>query len=672
MSKNTQISELINYLSVDGSGNIVITGSLIGPAGATYATQSYVSTAISNLVNAAPTALDTLAELSTALNNDASFATTVTNSLAGKLNLSGGTLTGALNGTSASFSGLLTTSAGINLPVNQSINSNSGRIVLNNGSIYLGDIDGINPTGAVIIRQNGVNFIAYNNNLLTVTGAATFSSSVTAAARIQAQGSNGAGSAQGGFLINYNTNSTSSRSWLINNDINVFGDFSICQTTTQTGLTFNNPYFYINPTGNVGIGTTLPNVKFEVLDTATSSGEVARFQRNIDTINEYAYIKVGSEAYPAYFGSMLSTYDVAYISMSPNPTDKKGLYIRTTDGNVGIGTYNPLLQTNGKGLVISTDQDSFPILRLERLSGGTGGKTVTNWEFVLGSSGSLVFQHASDAYEPLIIENATPSTTLYLKNNGFVGIGSTPDYGKLSIVGTDNTVLSSTAFGSSGGGGVMTAIYNLSQSAGSFAGIKLITRNSGASFWNIVNVSIGASSGDLSFGNGTGGSGSEKMRLTNDGSLVQYGQCYSSYTKYIVTPNGGVQNCRIIEDALGQWILVGKFVANAAQAIQGVWSSVRGLSVSTSQSDATAFSADWGDSLPTEVRVLGATDFDRWRETRTIDFIYRVPTGRTWATFLMAVIQMELSILQEQIDMVLQLMVLMMVLVDGIILLIHK
>ena len=65
MSKNTQISELINYLSVDGSGNIVITGSLIGPAGATYATQSYVST--------------------------------------GYLALSGGTLTGSLIGTTATF-----------------------------------------------------------------------------------------------------------------------------------------------------------------------------------------------------------------------------------------------------------------------------------------------------------------------------------------------------------------------------------------------------------------------------------------------------------------------------------------------------------------------------------------------------------------------------------------
>jgi hypothetical protein len=46
-----------------------------------YATQTYVGTQISNLVNAAPTTLDTLNELATALGNDANFATTVTNNI---------------------------------------------------------------------------------------------------------------------------------------------------------------------------------------------------------------------------------------------------------------------------------------------------------------------------------------------------------------------------------------------------------------------------------------------------------------------------------------------------------------------------------------------------------------------------------------------------------------
>ena len=60
------------------------------------ANTAYVDTAIANVVNSAPAALDTLNELATALGNDANFSTTVTNSIADKLPLAGGTLTGAV------------------------------------------------------------------------------------------------------------------------------------------------------------------------------------------------------------------------------------------------------------------------------------------------------------------------------------------------------------------------------------------------------------------------------------------------------------------------------------------------------------------------------------------------------------------------------------------------
>ena len=60
------------------------------------ATKSYVDTEVANVVNSAPAALDTLNELAAALGDDANFSTTVTNSLAGKLALAGGTLTGNL------------------------------------------------------------------------------------------------------------------------------------------------------------------------------------------------------------------------------------------------------------------------------------------------------------------------------------------------------------------------------------------------------------------------------------------------------------------------------------------------------------------------------------------------------------------------------------------------
>jgi hypothetical protein len=60
------------------------------------ATTAYVQTEITDLIAAAPGALDTLNELATALGNDAAFSTTVTNALATKLPLAGGTMTGAI------------------------------------------------------------------------------------------------------------------------------------------------------------------------------------------------------------------------------------------------------------------------------------------------------------------------------------------------------------------------------------------------------------------------------------------------------------------------------------------------------------------------------------------------------------------------------------------------
>ena len=61
------------------------------------ATTAYVTTAIANLVDGAPSTLNTLDEIAAALNDDAALNTTLTNSIATKLPLAGGTMSGALN-----------------------------------------------------------------------------------------------------------------------------------------------------------------------------------------------------------------------------------------------------------------------------------------------------------------------------------------------------------------------------------------------------------------------------------------------------------------------------------------------------------------------------------------------------------------------------------------------
>ena len=62
------------------------------------ATTAYTDTAISNLIDSSPGTLNTLNELAAALGDDANFSTTVTNSIATKLPLAGGTLTGNISG----------------------------------------------------------------------------------------------------------------------------------------------------------------------------------------------------------------------------------------------------------------------------------------------------------------------------------------------------------------------------------------------------------------------------------------------------------------------------------------------------------------------------------------------------------------------------------------------
>ena len=58
------------------------------------ATTAFVGTAVSNLVDSSPSALNTLNELAAAINDDANFSTTVTNNIATKMPLAGGEFTG--------------------------------------------------------------------------------------------------------------------------------------------------------------------------------------------------------------------------------------------------------------------------------------------------------------------------------------------------------------------------------------------------------------------------------------------------------------------------------------------------------------------------------------------------------------------------------------------------
>ena len=88
------------------AGTTVASTPAAGDNSLKVATTQYADRAVSNLVDSAPSSLDTLNELAAALGDDANFSTTVTNSLASKAPLASPTFTGTVSGITKSMVGL--------------------------------------------------------------------------------------------------------------------------------------------------------------------------------------------------------------------------------------------------------------------------------------------------------------------------------------------------------------------------------------------------------------------------------------------------------------------------------------------------------------------------------------------------------------------------------------
>ena len=127
-SKNRRLAQIIS----DVNGNISVQG-LTVPTQSTSdndtsaASTAFVHAHIDAVLDSAPGTLNTLNEIAAALNDDANFNTTVTNAIAAKLPLAGGTLTGALTtngvintGTSHNFALNTPNSLRINIDSNDS------------------------------------------------------------------------------------------------------------------------------------------------------------------------------------------------------------------------------------------------------------------------------------------------------------------------------------------------------------------------------------------------------------------------------------------------------------------------------------------------------------------------------------------------------------------------
>ena len=208
-----------------------------------------------------------------------------------------------------------------------------------------------------------IGFSTDNGARLQVAGAATFSSSVTAGNKI----TSGAGAYRaGGFYIPYSSASTASRTWAMTNDEIAFGDFSIIQSTTQTG-DVNLYRLYINPSGNVGIGTSSPSSKLHVYDTVPSGSTRITVTNASDVIYSSSSLELVSHngTSPSVGTSIFSTSNnFTYGTISPNQTNIYGV----RGGGIRIATaVAPIIFSNG-----NSDID-FATERMRITSGGNVG-----------------------------------------------------------------------------------------------------------------------------------------------------------------------------------------------------------------------------------------------------------------------------------------------------------
>lgn len=222
-----------------------VTGSLGSAATATtqaasdnttkIATTAYVTTALANMVDSAPSTLDTLNELAAALGDDANFSTTVTNSIATKLPLAGGTMTGdiVLGDNRAVKFGTGSDTSVYNDGSNFYIKNNTS----NQDIIFQGNDDG--SAGLQMLKLDASN-----------AGAATFSGSVTTGGTVTIDPADGV--ADDAYALSVRNNeATDGRNyglWVRAGSNSSDESFSVRNHDNSA------TYFKVRGDGNVGIG----------------------------------------------------------------------------------------------------------------------------------------------------------------------------------------------------------------------------------------------------------------------------------------------------------------------------------------------------------------------------------------------------------------------------------
>ena len=355
------------------AGNATFAGSISGTLASTVtattqaasdnstkvSTTAYVTTAIANLVDGAPSTLNTLNEIAAALNDDAALNTTLTNSIAAKLPLAGGTMTGDLNmgsqnitnaGTIASDTIEINTNANSNthgLNITNSALSGAGSLKIaipsSNGSYSSGatlnDIIMRNETsgGSIIIAapdsvQIGVGG-SDNQTRFTIdsSGDATFTGTISSGAITSSGDILGAGvyvgSANTSFDFYNNGTSYLNGATTVDDALNLTGSNGALKIAGTTVINSSRDLTNIASLNmNTGSAVAVPKT-FNIANTASGSGRYIKFGTLSSTAQDGRSLKITVHSNAGYNASDAQNQEtIIRFKTSNNSSNQSGFY----------------------------------------------------------------------------------------------------------------------------------------------------------------------------------------------------------------------------------------------------------------------------------------------------------------------------------------------------------
>jgi hypothetical protein len=160
------------------------------------------------------------------------------------------------------------------------------------------------------------------------------------------------------------------------------------------------------------------------------------------------------------------------------------------------------------------------------------------------------------------------------------------------------------------------------------------TTTTGAVYWNTSETSLKIHDGNSWTILASLRDGATAARALSGYSNIssEIGNSYTPGVYYINTPDGSVQQSYLMRAENYNWVLIGRFAADASQTIQNTLASQRSM-VDVSQSGTSMWNADWGSSYIQDLMIWGATDFSA-QSGHTVNWVYQVGGGTTLRAFL--------------------------------------